>query len=124
MRLRSCSPHRPRRRELDALRSALESDDAITAATSSSDAGSGKPSLDIPQGAMGEAALAADRVIFLGDAVWDGAAAQRADVAFVGRTCGGTSEAELRAAGAVEVWRDPAQLRSRLDVSSLGSLVG
>jgi HAD superfamily hydrolase (TIGR01549 family) len=110
--------------ELDALRSALDADDAITAATSSSDAGSGKPSPDILQAAMDEAGLAADRVVFVGDAVWDGAAAQRAGVSFMGLTCGGTSEAELRAAGALEVWRDPAQLLAGLDVSVLGSLVG
>jgi HAD superfamily hydrolase (TIGR01509 family) len=110
--------------ELDALRSALDADDAVTAATSSSDAGSGKPSPDILQAAMNETGLAADRVAFVGDAVWDAAAALRAGVPFVGLTCGGTSEAELRAAGAVEVWRDPAQLLTRLDVSLLGSLVG
>jgi HAD superfamily hydrolase (TIGR01549 family) len=110
--------------ELDALRSALDTDDAITAATSSSDAGSGKPSPDILQAAMDEAGLTADRVGFVGDAVWDGVAAQRAGVPFVGLTCGGTSAAELRTAGAVEVWRDPAQLLARLDVSVLGSLVG
>jgi HAD superfamily hydrolase (TIGR01509 family) len=110
--------------ELEALRSALDADDAITAATSSTDADSGKPSPDILQAAMDDTGLAAERVVFVGDAVWDGAAAQRAGVPFVGLTCGGTSEPELRAAGAVEVWRDPAQLLARLDVSVLGSLVG
>jgi HAD superfamily hydrolase (TIGR01549 family) len=110
--------------ELDALRSALDADDAIGAATSSSDAGSGKPSPDILQAAMEAGGLAGERVVFVGDAVWDGVAAQRAGVRFVGLTCGGTSEAELRTAGAVEVWRDPAQLLARLDVSALGSLVG
>lgn len=109
--------------ELEALRSALDADDAVTAATSSSDAGSGKPSPDVLQAALDEGGVSAERVVFVGDAVWDGVAAQRAGVRFVGLTCGGTSEAELRAAGAVEVWRDPAHLLACLGVSVLGSLV-
>ncbi|MEP7177479.1 MAG: HAD family hydrolase [Pseudonocardiales bacterium] len=108
--------------ELDALRSVLDAEDAITAATSSSDADAGKPSPDILQAAMDEAGLSAQQVVVVGDAVWDGGAAQRAGVTFVGLTCGGTSETELRTAGAVEVWRDPAQLLARLPVSALGAL--
>ncbi|MFN2517610.1 MAG: HAD family hydrolase [Jatrophihabitantaceae bacterium] len=110
--------------ELDALRSALAVDDAITAATSSSDARSGKPHPDILQAAMDEAGLATHRVVFVGDSIWDGKAAQRAGVLFVGLTCGGTSEAELRAAGAVEVWRDPAELLAHWAGSGLGALLG
>jgi len=63
-------------------------------------------------------------VVFVGDAVWDGEAAQRAGVPFIGVTCGGTGEAELRAAGAVEVWRDPAELLAHLVDSAVGSLLG
>jgi len=108
--------------ELSALRSALDADDAITAATSSSDAGSGKPAPDILQAALDQSGLAPERVAFVGDAVWDGQAAARAGVVFVGVTCGGTSEAELRENGAVEVWRDPADLLAHLDHSVLGRL--
>jgi HAD superfamily hydrolase (TIGR01509 family) len=108
--------------ELTALKSALDADDAITVATSSSDAGSGKPAPDILQSALDQSGLAADRVVFVGDAVWDGEAAKRAGVTFVGVTCGGTPESELRAAGAVEVWRDPAALLAKLDGSAAGAL--
>jgi phosphoglycolate phosphatase-like HAD superfamily hydrolase len=58
--------------------------------------------------------------VFVGDATWDGVAAGRAGLPFVGVTCGGTSEGELRSAGAVEVWRDPAQLVERFDDAVLG----
>lgn len=108
--------------ELSALRSALDADDAITAATSSSDADSGKPAPDILQAALDQSGLAPERVAFVGDAVWDGQAAARAGVVFVGVTCGGTSEAELRENGAVEVWRDPADLLAHLDDSVLARL--
>lgn len=110
--------------ELAALRSALDADDALAEATSSSDAGSGKPSPDIIQAALDQSGLAAQDVVFVGDAVWDGAAAARAGVPFVGVTCGGTPEPDLRDAGAVEVWRDPAQLLDGLAGSAIERLAG
>jgi HAD superfamily hydrolase (TIGR01509 family) len=108
--------------ELDELRSTLDADDAITAATSSSDADSGKPSPDILQAALEQSGLAPNRCVFVGDAVWDGQAAGRAGVTFLGVTCGGTSEAELRENGALEVWRDPAELLANVTRSVLSRL--
>jgi HAD superfamily hydrolase (TIGR01509 family) len=108
--------------ELSALTSALDADDAITVATSSADAESGKPAPDILQSALERSGLEPERVVFVGDAVWDGEAAGRAGVTFVGVTCGGTPEVRLREAGAVEVWRDPAQLLENLGASAIGRL--
>ena len=108
--------------ELAMLRRALDADDVIRAATSSSDADSGKPAPDILQAALDQAGLDAAHVVFVGDAVWDGEAAARAGVPFVALTCGGTSAGELRDAGAVEVWRDPAELLHAFSDSVLGRL--
>ena len=105
--------------ELTALRSALDADDAIDAATSSSDAESGKPEPDIVQVALDQCGLDAAQAVFVGDAVWDGHATRKAGVTFIGLTCGGTPEDELRDAGAVEVWADPAELLDNLDKSVL-----
>jgi phosphoglycolate phosphatase-like HAD superfamily hydrolase len=58
--------------------------------------------------------------MFVGDATWDGIAAGRAGVRFLGVTCGGTADEELRRSGAVEVYRDPAQLAERFAESALG----
>jgi HAD superfamily hydrolase (TIGR01509 family) len=110
--------------ELDALRSALDADDAIDVATSSSDADSGKPDPDIIQVALKKAGLDPAEVVFVGDAVWDGYACAKAGVQFVGVTCGGTPEADLREAGAVEVWKNPAELLANLDESVLTSTGG
>jgi HAD superfamily hydrolase (TIGR01549 family) len=107
--------------ELAKLRAALGADDAISATTASDDAGAGKPDPDIVHTALSEAGL--DRAVFVGDAVWDAAAAGRAGIPFVGVTCGGTSEVDLYEAGAVEVWRDPAHLLVHLDVSVIGGLL-
>jgi HAD superfamily hydrolase (TIGR01509 family) len=110
--------------ELAALRSAIDADDAITAATSASDAEEGKPAPDIVQTALKKAGLDARDVVFVGDAVWDGHAAGRSEVTFVGVTCGGTPGGDLRDAGAVQVWRDPAHLLTNFDKSALGALGG
>jgi HAD superfamily hydrolase (TIGR01509 family) len=108
--------------ELSTLRSALDADDMIDTATSSADAEEGKPEPDILEVALERSGLAPERVVFVGDAVWDGYAARRAGVRFIGLTCGGTPEAELRRAGAVEVWTHPADLLDNLEKSALGSL--
>lgn len=101
--------------ELAALRAALDADDAITEATSSSDADAGKPAPDIMQAALDGSGLSAEQVVFVGDAVWDGQAAGKLDITFIGLTCGGTSAGELRDAGAVAVYPDPAALLRNFD---------
>jgi HAD superfamily hydrolase (TIGR01509 family) len=108
--------------ELNVLRSVLDADDVIDSATSSGDAEQGKPEPDILEVALERAGLSASSVVFVGDAVWDGYAAQRAGVPFIGVTCGGTPAPELRRAGAVEVWTHPADLLDNLDKSALGRL--
>lgn len=108
--------------ELAELRREIGADDAVTQATSSSDASSGKPAPDIVQVALERTGLPAERSVFVGDAVWDGVACKGAGVQFVALTCGGTPESELRDAGAVEVWRDPAQLLANLDDSVIAKL--
>ena len=110
--------------ELTALRAALDADDVIHTATSSSDAEAGKPSPSVLEAALDQSSLSPDRVVFIGDAVWDGLASQKAGVPFVAVTCGGTSASDLREAGAVEVWRDPAELLDAIDDSLLGRLSG
>jgi HAD superfamily hydrolase (TIGR01509 family) len=105
--------------ELGALRAALDAEDAIDAATSSSDAGAGKPEPDIVESALQKGGLAASEVVFVGDAVWDGYAAQLARIPFIAVTCGGTPASDLRDSGAIEVWADPAELLTNLDKSAL-----
>ena len=60
-----------------------------------------------------------DRTTVVGDTVWDVEAAARAGMPCIGLTSGGISAQELREAGAVEVYDDPADLLAHLDESSL-----
>jgi HAD superfamily hydrolase (TIGR01549 family) len=108
--------------ELSALRDTLNADDAVADATTADDAEHTKPAPDVLNAALERTGLSADRAIFVGDAVWDGHAAAKADVRFLAVTCGGTPEQELRASGAVDVFRDPAELLDRFDESDLGRL--
>jgi HAD superfamily hydrolase (TIGR01509 family) len=97
-------------RELHALRRALDADDAIDVATSASDAEESKPAPDILGVALDRAGLAPDEVVLVGDSVWDIRAAANLSIPCIAVTCGGTSAAELTEAGAVAVYRDPADL--------------
>lgn len=109
--------------ELAALTRALDADEAVDIATSSSDADGGKPNPDILVAALDKSGLDPGAAVFVGDSVWDAEAAAKSGVRFVGLACGGTPADELREAGAVETWRDPAQLLANLGDSLVGRTV-
>ncbi|MCW2609981.1 MAG: hypothetical protein QOC93_1445 [Actinomycetota bacterium] len=110
-------------KELGALRRALDADDAITAATSGSDADRTKPAPDIVRVALDRAGLAAENVVFVGDSVWDVEAASQLGIPCIGLTSGGLTAAELHDAGAVETYEYPADLLAKLDDSAIGDLL-
>jgi phosphoglycolate phosphatase-like HAD superfamily hydrolase len=94
----------------------------IDMATSADDAGTSKPDPDILEVALDRAGLDARRAVLVGDSVWDVAAARRIALPCIGVTCGGICAAELREAGAIATYRDPAALRDELDASAIGEL--
>ncbi|MEV6774627.1 HAD family hydrolase [Streptomyces syringium] len=108
--------------ELTALRRAVDADDAIFDATSADDVESTKPAPDPVCQALAQADAAPERALFVGDTVWDVKAAQRAGVGCVALLSGGIGEEELRAAGALAVYRDPAALLAELDDSPFGRI--
>ncbi|UKA53753.1 HAD family hydrolase [Arthrobacter sp. FW305-BF8] len=112
-----------REQDLEALRSALSADDYIDAATSSNDAENSKPEPDILVAALEAVGLDASGAVYVGDAVWDVMAASKLGIPTIALTCGGTSEAELREAGAVEVYDGPRQLLDNLGGSAIGRLL-
>ena len=61
----------------------------------------------------------ARRTFVVGDTPWDVIAARKAGLKTLGVLCGGFAEADLRAAGAVEIYQDPADLLRRLESSAL-----
>jgi HAD superfamily hydrolase (TIGR01509 family) len=108
--------------ELEKLRAVLELDDALDAITGDEDVEEARPEPELVEVALRKAGVPADRAMFVGDAVWDVVAAQRAGVRCVGLLTGGTSAAELTGAGAIAVYDDAAHLLRELGTSPLATL--
>ncbi|MFE4961700.1 HAD family hydrolase [Streptomyces sp. NPDC056660] len=108
--------------ELTALRSAIGADDVILGATSADDVADGKPAPDPVQQARELAGVPSERAVFVGDTVWDMKAAVRDGAVPVAVLSGGIPRADLEAAGAHAVYRDPADLLARLDSSIFADL--
>jgi HAD superfamily hydrolase (TIGR01509 family) len=98
--------------ELAMLKAALDADEAISQTVSASDVNQTKPAPELVQVALDKAGVTASQAIFVGDAIWDVQACQRAGVPCIGLCSGGTSSADLLAAGAIAVFADPADLLS------------
>jgi HAD superfamily hydrolase (TIGR01549 family) len=89
----------------------LEIGDLISGKTTADDADESKPEPDILQAALGKLkGVKAKEALLIGDTRFDMEAAGKARTPAIGVTCGGTSPYVLRAAGALEVFRDPAAL--------------
>ncbi len=91
--------------------------DLIEEDASSSDARHAKPHPDIFEAAMQRAGAQPDECITLGDTPYDIEASRKAGVRTVCVTTGGWTTVELLAAGAVEVYRDAAELLEKFDSS-------
>ena len=113
-----------RRKDLEVMKSILDAEAFIDAATSANDAKNSKPAPDILVAALEAINVQAADAIYIGDAVWDMQAAAALEIPAIGVTCGGVSAGELRDAGAVEVYEGPRDLLRNLPSSALGRLLG
>jgi HAD superfamily hydrolase (TIGR01549 family) len=91
----------------------LHADEHADAATSSEDAEDSKPDPELLDAALRR--VGASHAFLVGDAVWDVIAANEEGLPTVGLLSGGYGRAELLEAGAVAVYRDPADLLEHLD---------
>ena len=112
-----------RKQDLRATRKALAADAFIHAATSADDAADSKPAPDILVAALEAVGVEAANAVYVGDAVWDIKAAAALGIPAVGLSCGGTSAAELRDAGAAEVYEGPGDLLANLHAGAIGRLL-
>ena len=106
--------------DLEFFVEAIGGDGPVHAIVSSEDVERSKPSPEIVQKALEAAGVDADRAVMVGDTVYDVQAAVAAGVRCIGVMCGGIGEAELREAGAVAVYGNPAELLAGFDSSPLG----
>jgi len=94
--------------------------DLVDDATTKDDAEHSKPSPDIFLAALERIApIPPEDAMVLGDSPFDAEAAAKAGLRAVGLLCGGFPEGELREAGFVAVYRDPADLLANYERSPL-----
>ena len=105
--------------QLQIYKRIAQMEDLIEEESSASDAKQSKPHPDIFLAALKKLGVAAKDALALGDTPYDAEAAGKAGVWTIGVTTGGWSEAELLAAGCIEVYRDIADLLERFDQSAL-----
>ncbi|MGX9791954.1 HAD family hydrolase [Mycobacterium sp. MMS18-G62] len=108
--------------ELEILRKVLDSDDIVDAMTSSKDVDTAKPKPDIIEVALDRAGVDATDAVFVGDAVWDVEACERAGVQTIGVLSGGISRGELENAGAKGVFENARELCEHLDDTPIATL--
>ncbi|XYD08334.1 HAD family hydrolase [Methylobacterium sp. NMS12] len=109
-----------KRPEVEHYTEVLEIGDLVDVSTSSDDADRSKPHPDIFEAALEKLdGVSRDAIIVVGDTPYDAEAAAKAGLRTVGLLCGGFPEADLRAAGCVAIYRDPADLLDRFAQSPL-----
>lgn len=109
--------------ELQTYKDIAEIGDLISVETSSDDASQSKPHPDIFESALKRLHPAtADEVIVVGDTPYDAQAASKAGLRTIGVLCGGWAEADLREAGCIAVYRDPADLLAQYEGSPLARM--
>jgi HAD superfamily hydrolase (TIGR01549 family) len=91
----------------------LEAGKRTDAWTTSEDASESKPDPELLEVALSR--VEGSRAVMIGDATWDVDAATKVNVPTIALLSGGFGEEELRSAGAVAVYKDPADLLTRLD---------
>ncbi|MCU1401259.1 MAG: hydrolase [Acidimicrobiales bacterium] len=98
--------------------------DVIDLSTNSDDVDRAKPDPEVFLTAMRRVGGEASTTFVVGDSTWDIAAANAARMRCIGVETGGFSEAELRDAGAVEVYEDVGALHADLASGPLAELLG
>ncbi|HET7442358.1 MAG TPA: HAD-IA family hydrolase, partial [Terriglobales bacterium] len=106
--------------QLQTLKMIAGIDDLVDCETSADDIESSKPDPDVFHAALKCLdPIRASETVAVGDTPYDASAAAKAGIACIGLLCGGFREQDLRAAGCVEVYRDPAQLLAEYGRSPL-----
>lgn len=101
-----------RREDLEALLAIAGVPELIEQSTTSKEADRSKPDPDIVAAAREKLGTRIDQTMMLGDTPFDVESGLRAKIDVVALLCGGWNESDLR--GAVAIYRDPADLLSRL----------
>jgi HAD superfamily hydrolase (TIGR01549 family) len=106
--------------ELKEYKKIAQIDDLIESETSSEEVEKSKPYPDIFAATLEQLGnIAPDQVIAIGDTPYDAQAAGKINVRVIGLLCGSWNEGQLRQAGCVAIYREPADLLAHYDSSPL-----
>ena len=106
--------------EVETYKRIARIEDLVAEETSADDVERSKPHPDVFEAALERlGGVSAGGAIVIGDTPYDAEAATRAGLATIGVLCGGFPEADLRDAGCVAIYRDPADLLERFDESPI-----
>ena len=104
--------------ELGTYKKLARIEDLVEEETSADDAGKSKPHPDIFEAVMERLGdIAPSEAIVVGDTPYDAEAAGKIGLRTLGVLCGGFPEAELKAAGCLQIYKDPADLLARYEDS-------
>jgi HAD superfamily hydrolase (TIGR01509 family) len=106
------------KQDLARLKKIAGIEDIVEEETSSDDAENSKPFPDIFEAALKRLGLEASETLALGDTPWDIESARNAGLSTVAVTSGGWTRDELREAGAIEIYRDIAELAANFASSA------
>ena len=110
------------KQEFEANLKLLGIGDLVDAATSSHDAERSKPFPDIFAAALAKLdGIRAAEAVAVGDTHYDAEAAGQIGLRTIGVLCGGFPEEDLREAGCVQIWKDPADMLENYERTALHS---
>jgi HAD superfamily hydrolase (TIGR01509 family) len=108
--------------ELKEYKKIAHIEDLVEEETSADDADKSKPHPDIFEAALERLGdIKHHEVIVVGDTPYDAQAAAKIPLRTIGVLCGGFPEAELKAAGCIEIYKDPVDLLARFSESIIKS---
>jgi len=109
-----------KKKEVSLYKKMARIEDLVDSETTADDADKSKPAPDIFAAALHHLGdPPPESVIAVGDTPYDIEAARKVGVGTIAVLCGGFSETELRAAGAIAIYRDPADLLDQYDTSPI-----
>jgi HAD superfamily hydrolase (TIGR01549 family) len=99
----------------------LRIEDLVDVETNAGDAKRTKPYPDVFEVTLEKLGNPPNEAIVVGDTRYDVEAALKAGLRIIGLVCGGTSEQALRKAGAIAIYRDPADLLEHYEESPIAT---
>jgi HAD superfamily hydrolase (TIGR01509 family) len=105
--------------ELQAYKKLTGIEPFLAKATSSDDVAGSKPDPDIFRSARKKLGIDPEEVIAVGDTRYDVESAGKAGMSTIGVLCGGSSAGQLKAAGSIALYQDPADLLRNYSTSPL-----